>query len=182
MPEPMTRFQRVSRDVMTGMLERQALLAQPPETFRPFFNGRDPSLLEKIQFVEGAIQRMTSLNIYENNLYHVEITYSQPFIHINIHRHDGKPCAEPRHFQAIKNELVGVEYEAVELFPAESRLVDTSNEYHLWVCADRSVHLPFIFPAQSPPVAPIVLRSLQGAAPDAVAASPAPSVGPCGGN
>lgn len=30
------------------------------------------------------------------------------------------------------NELVGEEVEAVELYPAESRLVDGSNQFHLW--------------------------------------------------
>lgn len=130
---------------MTGMLEREALLAQPAELFQSFFGGRTPSLAEKVQFVEGAIQRMTSLNIYENDIYHVEITYGVPFIHLNIHRHDAGPCKDWRHFQQIKNMLVGPEYEAVELFPAESRLVDTSNEYHLWVCADTNYRFPFGF-------------------------------------
>jgi len=37
------------------------------------------------------------------------------------------------HFQQIKNEIIGPEYEATELYPAESRLVDSSEEYHLWV-------------------------------------------------
>ena len=38
-----------------------------------------------------------------------------------------------RHFQQIKNELAGPEREAVELYPAESRKIDTSNKWHLWV-------------------------------------------------
>ncbi len=38
-----------------------------------------------------------------------------------------------RDFQRIKNELCGPEREAVELYPAESRLVDTADQYHLWV-------------------------------------------------
>jgi hypothetical protein len=41
-----------------------------------------------------------------------------------------------RDLQRIKNELVGPECEAVELYPAESRLVDTANQYHLWADAD----------------------------------------------
>jgi len=151
--ETMTPFNRVPRNVMTGMLERGALLSQPPEVFQSFFGGRTPTLAEKIQFVEGAIQRMTSLNIYENNLYHVEIAYAMPFIHLNIHRHDGGACKNWRHFQEIKNELVGSQYEAVELFPAESRLVDTSNEYHLWVCADPSYR--FQFGISQPPAVPV---------------------------
>lgn len=32
----------------------------------------------------------------------------------------------------IKNELLGPEYEAIELFPAESRLLDSANQYHLF--------------------------------------------------
>lgn len=41
-----------------------------------------------------------------------------------------------REFQRIKNEVCGLEREAIELYPADSRLVDTSNEYHLWVAAE----------------------------------------------
>jgi len=38
-----------------------------------------------------------------------------------------------REMQRIKNEIMGEEREAVEIFPAESRLVDTSNQFHLFV-------------------------------------------------
>lgn len=143
---PLAPFVKVPRNVVTGMIERHTLLTQPSELFCSFFGGRMPTFAEKIQFVESAVQRMASQNIYENDLYHVEILYSLPFIHLNIRRRDGEPCKEWRHFQEIKNALIGPEFEAVELFPAESRLVDTSNEYHLWVCADRSFRFPFGFP------------------------------------
>ncbi len=36
-------------------------------------------------------------------------------------------------FQLIKDELCGVNCEAVELYPAQSRLIDFANQYHLWV-------------------------------------------------
>lgn len=38
-----------------------------------------------------------------------------------------------RDFQRIKNDLFGEEYEALELYPAESRKVDPSNAYILFV-------------------------------------------------
>lgn len=38
-----------------------------------------------------------------------------------------------RDFQRIKNDLFGPEYEAIELYPAESRKVDPSNAYILFV-------------------------------------------------
>jgi hypothetical protein len=55
-----------------------------------------------------------------------------PMIHLSIKRNDREPIHDWRVLQEIKNELVGAEAEAVELYPAESRLVDTANQYHLW--------------------------------------------------
>jgi hypothetical protein len=45
-------------------------------------------------------------------------------------------------FQRIKTEIVGPEREAVELYPAESRLIDTSNAWHLW-CPPAGTEWPF---------------------------------------
>jgi hypothetical protein len=53
--------------------------------------------------------------------------------HLSIKRHDKQEIRDWRDFQRIKNELVGPETEGIELYPAESRLVDTANQYHLWV-------------------------------------------------
>ena len=50
-----------------------------------------------------------------------------------VWRRDGKPPRDWRHLQAIKNQLAGPEREALEIFPAESRLIDVGNATHLWV-------------------------------------------------
>jgi len=52
---------------------------------------------------------------------------------LSIRRSDRKAMRDWRHFQWIKNDIVGTEREAFELFPRESRLVDTVNQYHLFV-------------------------------------------------
>jgi len=52
---------------------------------------------------------------------------------LTIRRLDRKPLRDWEHFQHIKSEVCGPEREAVELFPAASRLVDTANQYWLWV-------------------------------------------------
>ena len=52
--------------------------------------------------------------------------------HISLRRNDRKPHVPWRDLQRIKNELAGEEAEAIELFPAESRLVDCANQRHLW--------------------------------------------------
>lgn len=58
------------------------------------------------------------------------------WIHLSIHRDDRRIIRDWRHLQAIKNEVVGMERWAYELFPPESELVDTSNEYHLFVAPE----------------------------------------------
>ncbi len=67
---------------------------------------------------------------------------------LSIRRLDGEPIHDWRELQRIKNELAGPETEAVELYPAESRLVDLSNRYHLW-CLRPGARFPFGMPARA---------------------------------
>lgn len=48
-------------------------------------------------------------------------------LHPPHHRHDW------RELQRVKNELCGPDCEALELYPDESRLHDTADQFHLWV-------------------------------------------------
>lgn len=141
----MTPFTKLERNVTTSMEHRLALMQQPLEFFSRFFHGRIPSETEKVLYIEQAVQRMASMHIFENDSYHVEVRYNPPFVHLDIRRHDMGDCKNWRELQQIKNEIVGPEHEAVELFPAESRLVDTANQYHLWVHVSSSYRFPFGF-------------------------------------
>jgi len=64
-------------------------------------------------------------------------------IHLSIRTLDKRPARDWGDFQRIKNELVGPEVEMVELYPAESRLVDTVNQYHLWGYDRPGFQFPF---------------------------------------
>lgn len=64
-------------------------------------------------------------------------------IHLSIRRNDRKPVTSWRDLQKIKNELVNPECEGVQIFPAESRLVDNANQTHIFVCSDPNSRLPF---------------------------------------
>ena len=57
--------------------------------------------------------------------------------HLSIKALDRSPVHDWRVFQEIKNMLVGPDYEGIEIYPAESRVVDTANQYHLWVFGGR---------------------------------------------
>ncbi len=90
--------------------------------------------------------------IWKNNRYQVTILRTlivpngwPPIIHLSIKRLDRQPIHDWRDLQRIKNELFGSEHEGVEVYPAESLLVDTANQYHLWIFADADATLPFGF-------------------------------------
>ncbi len=65
-------------------------------------------------------------------------------MHLSIHDHKRSHHRDWRHYQRIKNEVAGAEREAVEIYPAESRLVDSANEFHLWVMPEGEA-VPFGF-------------------------------------
>ncbi len=97
--------------------------------------------------------------VYKNDVYTVIIDYDPDsqsdiavsklgkglFIHLSIKRNDKEPIHDWRDLQEIKNQLVGEENEAFELYPAESRLVDMANQYHLWVFKDKELKMPIGF-------------------------------------
>lgn len=101
--------------------------------------------------IDEAAAREAIANSWEgaeywiNDLYQVELRRieEEQSVWLCIRRRDGYPGRDWRHFQQIKNELVGEECEAVELYPAESRLVDTSNKYHLFCSTDPTFRFPF---------------------------------------
>lgn len=80
--------------------------------------------------------------IWVNDIYQVAVRRNEAMVHLSIKRRDKKAARDWRHFQQIKNQLVGPENEGLELYPAESRLVDGANQFHLWVLADPESIIP----------------------------------------
>lgn len=75
--------------------------------------------------------------MWQNRFYVVIRKYLQGThegaIHLSIRHIDRKAIRDWRHFQRIKNELAGENREGLEIFPPEEYLVDTANQYHLFV-------------------------------------------------
>jgi hypothetical protein len=86
---------------------------------------------------------------YESDAYYVEAIRHQGYVRqILIRRKDLGPLVDWRDKQAIKNQIAGPESEAIEIFPAESRVVDNQNWTHLWL-QDGGARFPFGFPVGS---------------------------------
>ncbi|MEQ1761608.1 MAG: hypothetical protein ABL984_00550 [Pyrinomonadaceae bacterium] len=80
---------------------------------------------------------------FKNDLYTVFRREISPgAVHLSIRRNDREAAKDWRDFQRIKNELAGPEWEGLELYPAESRLVDAANQYHLW-CVSQRIEIGF---------------------------------------
>ena len=158
----MTPFVERPHDVRENQIYRDALLAQPPEFFRGYCQGRIPDLFERMYLVERLVQAAAAPQVFLNNIYRVQVRREAAIVQLTITRLDGQPCKNWRHFQQIKNEIVGPEFEAVELFPAESRLVDMDNEYHLWVNTGADFRFPFGFGRRHVAAEPLMYRGRAG--------------------
>jgi hypothetical protein len=69
--------------------------------------------------------------------------------HLSIRRNDRRAMTDWRDFQWIKNDIVGEQNEGIEIFPAENRLVDGANQFHLWVFQDDTIRVPVGFSDRS---------------------------------
>lgn len=85
---------------------------------------------------------------FESRWYFVQVIEMNGWTWLSIRRNDRKAIRDWRHMQQIKNALAGPEREGVEIYPAESRLHDTSNQYHLFVLPEGE-QLPFGYVGRS---------------------------------
>jgi hypothetical protein len=90
---------------------------------------------------------------YRNEMYHAMIDkhdehgFGDDIIvwTLSIKRHDREPICDWRDFQEIKNQLCGEQAEGMMLYPAESRVVDTANQYWMYVFMNEGFTIPVGF-------------------------------------
>jgi len=80
-------------------------------------------------------------NQYANDMVHVE-DWQDKCGYISLKRRDKRPINSWQDVQTIKNRLFGIEREAIQIFPAESRMVNMANQYHLFVFPEGYI-IPF---------------------------------------
>jgi hypothetical protein len=128
MGRTITKYLKQQQEIMQQMKQlaksvNKSIAELAPWT--PFERAEDvPELPDNIIFLNSR---------YQVNMR--KVCCPPPFndgIEISIKTRDRTPFHNWRDLQRIKNELIGPEIEVVELFPAESRLVDTANQYYLF--------------------------------------------------
>jgi hypothetical protein len=103
---------------------------------------------------DEAYRTVSKQETYSNDLYLVQINRSanhgfgekslpDGMFEMTVRRKDREAFSDWRHMQQIKNQIVGEENEMVELFPAESRLRDSANQYWFYGFNNDQVRFPF---------------------------------------
>ena len=113
-------------------------------------NLKKPTMAE----IERMLKEENEVEVYSNGIAECHVNMPKKDengnptspIHLSIKNYERSIFLSWQMKQWIKNDIVGEEVEAVELFPAESRLVNGANQYHLW-CFDKGV-MRFGFPAR----------------------------------
>lgn len=109
---------------------RRVKVESPPPAWTPFESaspGHSGDVQEDRRFVGTFVNSR-----YQVSISAVPSAFGE-MLWLAIINRDRSCRRDWRDFQRIKNELVGPEREAIELYPAESRLVDTNNQFHLFV-------------------------------------------------
>jgi hypothetical protein len=104
---------------------------------------------------KAQYDRLNRLEWWGNEIYSIRVDRDTDLhamgaeirmVHISFHRRDQAPATDWRDMQAIKNATVGEDADAISLNPAESRVVDTANEFHLWAPFERDSGKPVRVP------------------------------------
>ena len=101
------------------------------------------------------IEKEKTAEIWENLIYQAHVhrnQYANDMVHaeelqdkcgyISLKRKDKRPINSWQDVQTIKNRLFGIEREAIQIFPAESRMVNIANQYHIFVFPEGYI-IPF---------------------------------------
>lgn len=102
---------------------------------------------EDRSYLRGHPEALPNLRFaYCNNIYSVQVCEVQTewglVLQVGIKRHDEKKSFPWQHLQRIKDELIGEERLAIEVFPPRSLLCDVANMRWLWVLPE-TMGLPF---------------------------------------
>jgi hypothetical protein len=98
-------------------------------------------------------QYLSEATSFKNSIYLVRIHDVEPgpnmpaLWHLNIRRLNGNVPGAERYpaFMRIRDELIGPEHEAIEIYPARSREMDIANAYHLWAVQSAADTFPIGF-------------------------------------
>jgi len=143
------QLKRMKQRILTDVYKDIAQAAPPPErTYTDdrgatFVHREAPSSVWEPMHQAGTFSLPTSLGggeVWENRWYTCSVRRyeagfpirNSPYIILGITHVSERAMHDWRDYQRIKNDICGAEWEGLELYPSESRLVDPSNRFYVW--------------------------------------------------
>jgi len=113
---------------------------EPAEAWRPLYRAA----VTRSRLTAETAPVPDGYEIYGNDLYTVTVLPLGPVGGkvLSYHRHDRRCGPDWRHEQLIKNQVAGEEAWGVSIYPPESRLLDTANEFWIFCQPAGTFRLP----------------------------------------
>lgn len=86
---------------------------------------------EAVEQVRATVRDLEQDALFKSSLYQVMVR-ERDGLHVTVKRLDREPIFERDDLIEIGRQFMPTDAIAVELYPAESRIVDTANQYHLF--------------------------------------------------
>jgi hypothetical protein len=119
---------RTMRRARAGILARLAKRLEWEPMERKLLTAEETAYFKRIgDFREGWLNNIYSAQVY------VRTTPWGQIIHLAVRRHDGGEVQGWDPLQRIKNELIGPDRIAIEIYPSDSLVNDEANMRHLFV-------------------------------------------------
>lgn len=96
---------------------------------------QDPDILNGFEHFWSNSHYLVFSRVIDGSAYDddkIVDTDAPPMVHLSMRTVENDTRHDWREMQHVKNDILGPEWEAAELYPAEDRVVDTANQYHLW--------------------------------------------------
>tara|TARA_Y100000593_G_C4302514_1_gene334116 strand:+ start:1069 stop:1575 length:507 start_codon:yes stop_codon:yes gene_type:complete len=91
-------------------------------------------ILSEATFYENDTYQVYEAGLTETNQMCLDKRYKNcGLTYLSIKRKDKKSIHDWRDLQEIKNQICGKDREGMEIYPSEDRVVDTANQYHMFV-------------------------------------------------
>lgn len=99
--------------------------------------------------IEDTLAELARTKVYINSRFQVHVqelddsrSSGLQLTWLSIKNRDKSARHDWRDFQRLKTELLGADVEGIEIYPAEDRVVDTCNQWHL-ICFQPGQRVPF---------------------------------------
>lgn len=116
---------------------KEAIVADIVKNFNLSFKDAEKLYEEMFGGCQFWTNDMYQVNVQKGSnkhyWFHFDADNINQYVYLSIKRRDKEAAFDLEHFQEIKDVLVGKNFMGIELYPNQKRVLDTANQYHMFV-------------------------------------------------